>query len=141
MFKRSQEEMKEIFPPDKRTLIELSEQKNSTEGEFVKYVNSKNGQVGETASGLMLASARGLAKLAAYMANRGQLDGQVMFSEASWDEMHAEPTTEVMYGGGKSIITKAGFCLYEFPEQEEQPHEDATEAKKLSKDEKIIQKT
>ena len=63
--------MKEMFPPDKRTLVELSELKGPGEGDFVKYVNSKNGQVGETASGLMLASARGLAKLAAYMANRG----------------------------------------------------------------------
>ena len=55
--------------------------------------------------------------------------------------MHAEPTTEVMYGGGKSIITKAGFCLYELPEKEEQPNEDTTEKKKLSKDEKIVKTT
>ena len=107
----------------------------------MKYLNSKNGMVGETASGLMLASARGLAKLAAYMANRGQLDGQVMLSEACWNEMHAEPTTEVMYGGAKSMITKAGFCLFEFPEEEEKAQEVPADAKKLSKDEKIVQKT
>ena len=66
--------MKEIFPPDKKTLIEISDLKDAHEGTFVKYLNSKNGQVGETASGLMLASARGLAKLAAFMANRGKLN-------------------------------------------------------------------
>ena len=103
--------MKEIFPADKKTLIELSELKDATEGTLVKYINSKPGMVGETASGFMLASARGLAKLAAYMANRGQLDGQVMLSEGCWDEMHAEPTAEVMHGGSKSIITKAG-CIH-----------------------------
>ena len=34
----------------------------------------------------MQASARGLAKLGAYMANRGSLDGNVLLSEESYNE-------------------------------------------------------
>ena len=64
-----------------------------------------------------------------------------MLSEACWNEMHAEPTTEVMYGGSKSIITKSGLCVFEKPEEDENLGEVQTEEKKLSKDEKIMKIT
>ena len=37
------------------------------------------------------ANARGLAKLAAIMANKGSFNGKLFLSEESWEELHADP--------------------------------------------------
>lgn len=43
----------------------------------------------EILSAGVLASARGLAKLGAYMANRGSFEGREIMHEKSWEEFHA----------------------------------------------------
>ena len=42
---------------------------------YQKFFTSKEGQMGETPSVTMHATARGLAKFAAYLANKGSLNG------------------------------------------------------------------
>ena len=48
---------------------------------------------GEIPSGNMHASARGLARLASAMANKGKLvNGKVLISENTWHQMHDKPS-------------------------------------------------
>ena len=62
---------------------------------------------------MMQASARGLAKLAAYMANKGKLGNKVLLSENAWDELHADYKTEILYGfNDTSTFSKAGVNKY-----------------------------
>jgi len=35
-----------------------------------------------------------MAKLAAFMANKGYLEGKTLMNQDTWDEMHSEPTIE-----------------------------------------------
>ena len=46
--------------------------------------------MGEFPSASMYSSARSLAKLGAYMANRGGLGGQSIMSEEAWNALHGE---------------------------------------------------
>ena len=48
-------------------------------------MNFENMRNGEIPSANIMASARGLAHLGAFMANRGQLDGKRLMSEDAWD--------------------------------------------------------
>ena len=50
----------------------------------------------EIISALSMGTARGLGKLAAFMANKGKLGEQQLMSEASWDVVHADPTYQPM---------------------------------------------
>ena len=47
--------------------------------------------MGEHPSGGNHCSGRGMAKLGAYMANRGSFDGKTLMSEKMWEEFHSEP--------------------------------------------------
>ena len=49
---------------------------------------------GEIVSASCLASARGLGKLAALMANKGALGEQRLISEETWNDMLSEPKEE-----------------------------------------------
>ena len=58
---------------------------------------------GEFPSGNIHASARGLARLASAMANKGKtLDGTNLISQYTWDEMHRNPT--LRYDAGLSTF-------------------------------------
>ena len=81
--------------------------------------------MGESPSVLMHASARGLGKLAGFMANRGKLNDDVLLSEAGWDELHAEPKVERDFGtGARTTFTKGGLCKFGF---EDFPKEGASQ--------------
>ena len=42
----------------------------------------------------MVGNARSMAKLAAFMANRGKLEGKTLMSDEAWESMHSDPTRE-----------------------------------------------
>ena len=67
---------------------------------------SKECMKGETASCQCTASARGLAKLAAFMANQGELNGQTLFSKETWHQLHGEEKIALDYGYfGRKLYT------------------------------------
>mgnify|MGYP000099475501 CR=1 FL=1 len=47
---------------------------------------------GESNSFGGFASARGLAKMAAYMANEGTFEGKQLIKKETWDKFHANPS-------------------------------------------------
>jgi len=53
---------------------------------------------GESSSANGNCSARGLAKVAAAMANGGSLNGVQVLSPSAWDSLHANPTKEPIFG-------------------------------------------
>ena len=56
---------------------------------------------GEIPSGNMHASARGLARLASAMANKGKMvNGKVLISENTWHQMHDKPSLKLDAGLG-----------------------------------------
>jgi len=59
------------------------------------FFNENPIRKGETISAACQASARGLAKLAQLMANKGSLNGQHLMSEEAWEEMHSESKEEI----------------------------------------------
>ena len=69
--------------------------------------------MGESCSAFMQASARGLAKLGAYMANNGAFGGKRLVSEESVQEMISEPTLKVAVNIGLiTNMTKGGCALF-----------------------------
>jgi len=63
-------------------------------------------------------SARGLAKLAAYMANKGTgPDGKVLMNNNTWEAMHADSTKEVLLLDIMSAFTQGGLGNYEDKEE------------------------
>ena len=73
-------------------------------------MNNKTIRMGESVSAACLASARGLAKIAQFMANRGKADGQQLISEESWEDMHAEPKEVIEFPMGMvTYYTKGGL--------------------------------
>ena len=62
-------------------------------GQFA-YFNTEEWRRGEILSANVSASARGLAKLGAYMANKGTALGKTIMSEESWDKFHANVNTK-----------------------------------------------
>ena len=66
---------------------------------------------GECPSGTVQASARGLAKVAAMMANRGQWQGQRVLSENAWQSMHAMPIRAEM-GSFYATLCQGGVAQF-----------------------------
>jgi len=61
----------------------------------------------------MCASARGLAKLGAYMANQGKLGDKVLLKESSYQELVSDFTSEYMFGFGHAHnFSKGGVAKY-----------------------------
>lgn len=58
---------------------------------------------GETSSANGHCSARGLATLAAFMANKGSFKGVQIMSTATWETMHSNPTH------AKSLVINTNF--------------------------------
>merc|ERR1712003_588948 len=58
---------------------------------LIEHSNSKLGKMIESPSTNGHCSARGMAKLAAAMANKGTFDGVEVLSEKAWEAMHANP--------------------------------------------------
>ena len=57
-----------------------------------------------------ISNARNLAKLAAFMANKGELEGQRLMSRETWEAMHAKEklNSDTEIGGIRTLITQGG---------------------------------
>lgn len=61
---------------------------------FLVFFNAKESRKAEVSSSNICANARGCAKLASIMANKGQ----GLMSEQSWEELHSEPSLQMCNG-------------------------------------------
>lgn len=77
----------------------------------VSFFNDDTVLRGETPSANANASARGLAKLAAVMAGKGQLEGKSLISKDAWDALHHDPLEKEM-GVGIASFTQGGVALF-----------------------------
>lgn len=68
---------------------------------------------GETPSANGNCSARGLAKLAAVMANQGTLGGLTLLSKKAWQALHSEATKECLFGLLDTNFTQGGVNKFE----------------------------
>jgi hypothetical protein len=60
----------------------------------------------------MITNARSLAKLGAYMANKGTFQGKELMTEDAWNQLHAEPKSGSLGGCGLDntvSFTKGGI--------------------------------
>merc|ERR1711997_703565 len=83
---------------------------------FIQLANSAGWRKAELSSGNFQGSARGCAKIASMMANKGES----LMSDDAWNEMHAEPTLadNFEFPGGcvRSNFTKGGVNYFVNPE-------------------------
>lgn len=81
------------------------------------HFGSKIGQQGEIPSANIHASARALAKLGAFMANKGTFEDTQLISTEVWEEMHSEPVMrpQMSIGRGdvRNLFTKGGFGKFD----------------------------
>ena len=67
----------------------------------------------EMPSASFASSARALAKLGNFMANKGQINGKTLMSEQTFASIHSEPKKGNMNrGGAVNNFTKGGFCQF-----------------------------
>ena len=57
-------------------------------------------------------SARGLAKVAAMMANKGTFNGATFLSQVAWESMHADPKDGELSAGWSEKFTQGGVAQY-----------------------------
>lgn len=82
----------------------------------VGWVNSEESRAAEVLSGNIHASAKGLAKIGTFMAQKGTAGGKRIMSEASWNEFHADKVTEVDYNlFGSEFTSVNGGVSTNFP--------------------------
>ena len=84
-------------------------------GVAISWMNAEEFRKGETASAGSIASARGLAKLGAFMVHRGTYKGETLMSKETWEEMHAEP--KVLFDQGirnHNTFTKGGIHYFNY---------------------------
>jgi hypothetical protein len=68
-----------------------AEMKVNGKGNNFDLINHKLARMGECPSGANHSNARGMAKMAAFMANKGTFEGKTILSEKVWEEFHSEP--------------------------------------------------
>ena len=75
-------------------------------------MNSDDMRRAEVLSANVNASARGLAKMGAYMANRGTFEGKTIMSESSWNEFHSnvDVRPDESLGGLEYSMTNGGVA-------------------------------
>lgn len=78
---------------------------NANDPNFYSYENPAAGFV---------ASARGLAKLGAYLANKGTFEGKTLISEETHNSMHANSRTlpDAIWLN-RTTFTQGGLCYYD----------------------------
>ena len=70
--------------------------------------------MGESPSAMILSSARSLAKLAAFMANKGELGGKQLISRETWDQMHDNRTLLPHYGMNmRQVFSQGGVSIFD----------------------------
>ncbi len=78
---------------------------------MIDAFNSREVAMGETPSANTHASARGLARLAAMMADKGSFDGKEFIGERAWEAMHAN-ATEADMGFITTRFTQGGVAAF-----------------------------
>lgn len=52
--------------------------------------------------------------MAAFMANRGTMEGQTLLNEQTWEEMHSDVTVDYLLPYGmRTPFTKGGPCFFD----------------------------
>ena len=88
------------FIPQHSKLMTIEIEEPSNLLNFMKYmINVQNVLQSETPSVFSSASARGMARLAAYMANEGSLEGKTFLEGKGWEALHADPITRGIFSG------------------------------------------
>lgn len=79
--------------------------------------------MGESISMFTQASARGLARLGTFMANKGTCFGKSIMTEEAWEDSHSEPILKSWIDGNLvPNFTKSGLCAFNpIPETEKLP--------------------
>ena len=80
---------------------------------MIDAFNSREVAMGETPSANTHASARGLARLAAMMADKGSFEGKEFISTTAWDALHAE-ATEADMGFISTRFTQGGVASFSY---------------------------
>jgi len=98
------------YPPD----FEDTDTSLDTAGYISKVLNDHRWRAGESPGGSAHASARGLAKLAAAMANKGEFNGVRILSEDGWNNLHAGGIVRVDASMGvvRTEFTQGGVNLF-----------------------------
>ena len=60
----------------------------------------------------MNCTARAMAKLGAFMANKGSLNGQTLMSEECWNEIHSDPSVKHLNTHLQITMTKGGLGVW-----------------------------
>jgi CubicO group peptidase (beta-lactamase class C family) len=81
--------------------------------EKIEFFNEKIVRMGESPSANSHCSARGLARIAATMANGGTLEGNQYISASAWQAMHHNPIERSM--GVPTSFTQGGVNLFSTP--------------------------
>jgi len=100
--------------------------------DFPEIAKVEKGMRCETPSAFCYSSARGMAKLAAIMANGGSLDGKQLMSKEGWDKMHSSPKLAPMNFGPRNNFTQGGVNLYGQEHMNGQPRIPITDWGKVS---------
>ena len=94
-----------------REALRLTRQVFAGQQGIINAFNSMEVAMGETPSANTHASARGLARLAAMMADEGSFEGKQFISTSAWDALHAE-ATEADMGSLSTRFTQGGVALF-----------------------------
>eukprot|EP00090_Calanus_glacialis_P024125 TRINITY_DN37455_c0_g1_i1.p1 TRINITY_DN37455_c0_g1~~TRINITY_DN37455_c0_g1_i1.p1 ORF type:complete len:428 (-),score=98.05 TRINITY_DN37455_c0_g1_i1:82-1365(-) len=81
------------------------------------FFNQEIVRRGETSSANGNCSARGLAVVAAAMANRGNFKGKTILSPTAWEALHADPTLDFLFGDVEANFTQGGVSKFEEPDK------------------------
>ena len=103
--------MLRIFPSASKSTIVTKPPPFEGFGRDIKLFNDPAIAIGETPSANAHCSARGLAKLAAMLAQGGEFGGIQILSEAAWNAMHDKPVTSIM--GLKTTFTQGGIASFD----------------------------
>lgn len=80
----------------------------------LSFANEPDFFKGESPSANALCSARGLAKIASMMANKGVLNDDVFLTPKAWDSLHKAPEEATMSSGIKSRFTQGGVDFFQY---------------------------
>ena len=99
--------------PEEMKLMDPKPVYYEKEGDKMTFYLSRGPAKCEILSSGMAGNARSLAKLGAFMANKGQFDGTSLMSPETHTNIHSEATTATLDRGGRiTSLTKAGFAQF-----------------------------
>jgi len=81
------------------------------------FFNQEIVRSGETSSAGANCTARGLAVIAAAMANKGRFQGKEILSPSGWDAFHSDPTVDFLFANFPGNFTQGGVAKFEEPDR------------------------